>query len=175
MGTKAYVECYEEIKQYEKKNNIFFDYIFHASGTTQAGLIVGQIINKDKRQIIGISIARKKEKGKKIISDSIFEYLDMDNIKYNKEKVKKMIFFNDNYILNGYGSNNNKIETVIKNSLINFGIPLDSTYTGKAFYGMQNYLKENKIENKNILFIHTGGTPLYFNDLERIGNEYTNN
>ena len=50
------------------------------------------------------------------------------------------------------------------------GIPLDTTYTGKAFWGMEKYILENKIEGKNILFIHTGGTPLFFNDLEVLVN-----
>ena len=59
---KAYVNCYNEIKEYEKANHIFFEYIFFASGTgtTQAGLICGQIENADNdRKIIGISIARR--------------------------------------------------------------------------------------------------------------------
>ena len=41
LGTQAYVECYREIEEFEQENHLFFDYIFHASGTgtTQAGLI----------------------------------------------------------------------------------------------------------------------------------------
>ncbi len=53
----------------------------------------------------------------------------------------------------------------IKESMIQYGIPLDSTYTGKGFYGMKQYLKEHQIEGKKVLFIHTGGTPLFFDDL----------
>ena len=61
LGTRAYVDCYEEIKEYEKENGITFDYIFFASGTgtTQAGLVCGKLINNDNRKIVGISIARK--------------------------------------------------------------------------------------------------------------------
>ncbi len=44
-----------------------------------------------------------------------------------------------------------------KNSII-----LDPVYTGKAFYGMSQYIRENKIQGKNILFIHTGGLPIFF-------------
>ena len=47
------------------------------------------------------------------------------------------------------------------------GIPLDMTYTGKAFYGMVKYLEDNQIRDKNILFLHTGGTPLFFDFLEQ--------
>ena len=69
IGTEAYVECYREVKAYEKQNNIHFDYIFLASGTgtTQAGLICGQTLDGDDRQIIGISIARKNPRGQHII------------------------------------------------------------------------------------------------------------
>ena len=49
-----------------------------------------------------------------------------------------------------------------------YGIPLDSTYTGKAFRGMLSYLEENGIHGQKILFIHTGGTPLFFDDLNKI-------
>ena len=41
-------------------------------------------------------------------------------------------------------------------------MPLDPTYTGKAFWGMREYIKKNKIVGKKILFIHTGGTPPVF-------------
>lgn len=46
------------------------------------------------------------------------------------------------------------------------GVYLDMTYTGKAFYGMMKYLQEKNIQGKNILFLHTGGLPLFFDFLE---------
>ena len=166
LGTMAYEECYEEIKEYEKENNIFFDYIFLASGTgtTQAGLVCGQIKNKDRRQIIGISIARKNPRGKEIVINSIKEYVPMVD---EKEISQKTIFI-DTYTGNGYGKENDEILDVIKKSMIKYGIPLDSTYTGKAFGGMKKYICKNSIKGKNILFIHTGGTPLFFDDLRRL-------
>jgi D-cysteine desulfhydrase len=36
---------------------------------------------------------------------------------------------------------------------------------------MKEYIKKNDIKGKNILFIHTGGTPLFFDDLEEVINE----
>ena len=48
------------------------------------------------------------------------------------------------------------------------GIPMDTTYVGKGFYGMEEYIKKMKIIGKNILFIHTGGTPLYFDILNKL-------
>ena len=84
----------------------------------------------------------------------------------NKIIQDKTIFI-DKYIGSGYGKENDEIITTIKEAMIKYGIPLDTTYTGKAFNGMKKYIIENDIRGKNILFIHTGGTPLFFDDLGR--------
>lgn len=167
IGTNAYVQCYDEILAFENKNSIHFDYVFFASGTgtTHAGLVCGQLINKDDKKIIGISIARRNPYGRNVVIESIKDYLTEKNIEIDDECIQNITYFLDDYIETGYGKYNHKILNTIKEVLIKYGIPLDTTYTGKAFYGMQSYLKEKNIVEKNILFIHTGGTPLFFDDL----------
>lgn len=162
LGTEAYVECYNEIISFENENDIEFDKIVLASGTgtTQAGLICGAYINNDDlSRIIGISIARKKDYATNVIKDSVVSYLNKD--------FHNNINLIDKYIGEGYGYFNEDMITLLKEVYKYEGIPLDLTYTGKAFYGMQDIYKENK-KNENILFIHTGGTPLFFDSLEEI-------
>ncbi|MBR0431278.1 pyridoxal-phosphate dependent enzyme [Candidatus Saccharibacteria bacterium] len=164
FGTDAYVDAYNEIKEYEVEHDFTFDYIFLASGTgtTQAGLICGQILNKDfDRKIIGISIARNKEKGEGVIIESIRDYLCKDINDY-----LHCVNFNDEYTLSGYNKHNDKILNVIKKVLLKDGIALNTTYTGKAYYGMLEYIKKNNIMDKNILFLNTGGLPLFFDDMK---------
>lgn len=170
IGTQAYVNAYREILKYEKETGIFFDYIFHTSGTgtTQAGLICGKIINGDKRKIVGISNARMNPYGGQVVLESVKSYLNSTN---KATKLSDEIIFVDDYVLDGYGSYNSEILETIKVVLLNDGIPLDTTYTGKAFWGMKEYITKNNIKNKNILFIHTGGTPLFFDKLEELKNE----
>lgn len=165
MGTDAYVRCYDEIRAYEQDRGVHFDYIFFASGTgtTQAGLVCGQLLNKDKREIIGISIARKNPRGRDVVVESIREYLGDAGIL--EDEIQKKTIFLDDYTGLGYGKQNHAIISAIKDAMCKYGIPLDSTYTGKAFYGMKQYLKDNQIKDKKILFIHTGGTPLFFDDI----------
>ncbi|WP_326907817.1 1-aminocyclopropane-1-carboxylate deaminase/D-cysteine desulfhydrase [Sedimentibacter sp. MB31-C6] len=170
LGTKAYISAYEEIRNYELEKNIHFDYIFHTSGTgtTQAGLVCGQLINKDQRQIVGISNARKNPYGGEVVLDSVNSYMEsigLDNVSPDT------INFIDDYVLDGYGAYNNEIIETIKEALIQEGIPLDTTYTGKGFWGMKEYIKRNQITGKNILFIHTGGSPLFFDDLGVLKND----
>lgn len=168
LGTQAYVECYEEIRKYEKVNECFFDYIFLASGTgtTQAGLVCGQLINADERRIIGISIARKNPRGRQVILDSIHEYLNEWGYGVSENLIENNTIFLDEFTCDGYGKENMQIEETMQEMLIKYGIPMDSTYTGKAFTGMKQYLTQEKIIGKNILFIHTGGTPLFFDYLK---------
>lgn len=167
IGTQAYVECYQEIKRYEQRLGIQFDYIFHASGTgtTQAGLVVGEILSKDLKKIIGISIARNEEKGRKVIFDSIKDYFIEQQLSFDEKEIEEKTLFCDKYISGGYGKSNDEIRNTIIDILSLYGIPLDETYTGKAFWGMKEYLRLNLIDKKNILFIHTGGCPLFFDCL----------
>lgn len=163
VAIQAYKEVYEEIIKQENDKKIHFDYIFLASGTgmTQTGLISGQYEKRHSPRVVGISIARNQQQGiEKIYNNMLTLYNKKD-----AEDIKKIIQFEDQYIADGYGQYNNKIVRVIKEVLMDDGVALNTTYTGKAFWGMLEYIKEKKIKEKNILFINTGGTPLFFNDL----------
>lgn len=167
IGTQAYVEAYREIVQWELENDVHFDYIFHASGTgtTQAGLVCGQLMDEDaSRKIVGISIARPIPKGREIVCASVREYLS--SIHREEFYQDERIIFDDSFICGGYGKSQKEIYDTMRRVLCKEGIPLCATYTGKAFWGMEQYLLRERIIGKNILFLHTGGTPLFFDDLK---------
>ena len=169
-GTQGYVNAYSEICEQEKALGMQFDYIFHASGTgtTQAGLVCGQLIRKDfSRRIVGISIAREKERGREVIRESIRAYMGEDDTKCFQEDV---LIFEDEFRCGGYGMYNDEILEVIYKMMLQEGIPMDTTYVGKAFWGMLRYIEHNHILNKKILFVHTGGTPLFFDKVSLFDN-----
>ncbi|MBR5949779.1 MAG: pyridoxal-phosphate dependent enzyme [Clostridia bacterium] len=170
IGTEAYVQCYDEIKAYESEHGVVFDYVFFASGTgtTHAGLVCGMLMRGDKKHIVGISIARANPRGRNVVIDSIKSYLDSKNLSFSDSDLENSTIFNDDYIGGGYGKDNSLIDAVIERVMNEHGIPLDSTYTAKAFYGMTDMLEKQGIDGKNILFIHTGGTPLFFDDFSRM-------
>lgn len=167
IGTQAYVDCYREIEAYERENDVHFDYIFHASGTgtTQAGLVCGHLMAGDTRSIVGISIARKKPRGEEVVLQSVREYLEAAGMPFSDAQIRQAVTFADEYTGDGYGKSDETVLQTIRCVMINHGIPLDTTYTGKAFAGMLEYLRREHITGKRILFIHTGGTPLFFDDL----------
>ena len=165
-GTEGYVKAYREITEFEKEKDVYFDYVFHASGTgtTQAGLVCGKLLSGDKkRKIVGISIAREQERGREVVKDSIREYLGADFEKLYREEE---LVFTDAYRLGGYGQYHEGVKKMIDGVMRREGIPMDTTYVGKAFWGMCQYVRENRIEDQNILFIHTGGTPLFFDHIK---------
>lgn len=166
-GTESYVKAYREITEYEEKNKIYFDYIFHASGTgaTQAGLVCGKLLAGDtNRKIVGISIAREEGRGREVVKESIREYLGE---KFDTLYTEESLIFTDAYRLGGYGKYDKDVTDTIKKLFESDGVPTDTTYVGKAFYGMCQYIREHGIEGKKILFIHTGGAPLFFDYLDK--------
>lgn len=153
----AYERAYGEIQNYEREQDILFDYIFLASGTgmTQGGLLAGQALYGGKCKIVGISIARNKKNG-------------IEGVERFQNRKKGLegseIYFLDEYLAGGYGVSNEGIRSIIRRMMTDYGIPMDATYVGKAFYGMMEFMKKEK-QGQNVLFLHTGGTPLYFDEL----------
>ncbi len=162
VPVRAYVKVYNEIQNQCIRLGVEFDYIFLATGTgmTQAGLIAGQQLNEGKEKIIGISVARKKEQEEEIVSEYIRAYFKSEDRPYILENINVI----DTYLCGGYGNYGEKISQTIQSVLCKDGIPLDPTYTGKAFYGMIETIIKEKISGK-VLFIHTGGMPLFFDNI----------
>lgn len=170
LGTQAYVDVYNEIVIQEKEKDIRFDILFFAcgTGTTQAGLICGKLMCCDEREIVGISIARNTRRASDVILGSVNDYLTSCG---RSPADGSVVRIDDKYILGGYGKYSPEIVHTIRDVLVHEGIALDTTYTGKAFWGMKDYIKTKNIRGKNILFIHTGGTPLFFDSLREMDNE----
>ncbi len=164
---KAYEKAYEEILSWEKNSGTKLDYIFLASSTnaTQSGLMAGKFKNGSDCNIVGISVSRNEKRGKEVIRNNLIEYAD----RFSRELPygwEKEIFFTDGYMEGGYGAWSDQVAETIRKVYETDGVYLDMTYTGKAFHGMMNYIRENNIRGKNILFLHTGGLPLFFDFLE---------
>lgn len=150
-GGKAYIDAIEELV----KDNINPDYIILASGTgsTQAGIMAGlDKFGFDKTKVIGISVARERERGKKIIKEFYNELL----MNYNIEGLNRKVIFYDDWLYGGYEKKTEKLESFVDEIARKYGLFIDTTYTGKAFKALYDFLDNNEISGK-ILFWHTGG------------------
>ena len=154
-AANAYEKAYREILEFEKEEGIRFRRIFLASGTgmTQGGLIRGQKKYGGDTEITGISISRDIKTGAPAVA--AYGNVDIEEVE-----------FLDDYRLGGYGKCDESVKETIRDMMKYNGIPMDTTYTGKAFTGMLKWLKANGKDEENILFIHTGGTPLFFDGID---------
>src|SRR5699024_1044837 len=116
--------------QQEEKFESTFSHIFHASGTgtTQAGLVAGKLLNQKNTNIIGISVARNKKRGSEVIGGSILSYLSQ----YEKEYLynRDVLCFIDDYVAKGYADIYPEIPSTIKPVVKQSSILLDTVYTG---------------------------------------------
>lgn len=163
VPVRAYAQAYREISDWEAREGIRFDYCFVSSGTgmTQAGLMCGGILARSQTKVVGISVARNKERGESEVRKYIRAYLGIRD-----ELCEEEVEFSDEYLCGGYGKYDEALVSTAKALLVNEGIPSDLTYVGKGFSGMLKYLSERGVRNKKVLFIHTGGTPLFFDDMK---------
>lgn len=129
-----------------------FDVIFSAlgSGGTIAGLAAGLSLLRKKPHLIGVNVTKRlKEFFYERIS-SIIE--DMKKMKIHVEKLDYEII--DEFSGPDYAVPSKSDVEVIKTIAKLEGIVLDPVYTGKAFRGMIEVMKDS---GKKVLFIHTGG------------------
>lgn len=152
-GGVSFVEAVEELaRQIEMP-----DYIFHASGTgsTQAGIVVGlDRVGWSSVNCVGISVARQYERGRQVIAElanMLAEHYGM------KEKYDDRILFNTDYLYGGYEQYTPEMDEYLKKAMKETGLVFDTTYSGKAFYGMMDIIKKKGLKEKKIVFWHTGG------------------
>ena len=165
-GLHGYVETAAEIKHQARLPEGRFDYLFLATGTgtTQAGLLIGNYLHRCAETIIGISVEPTSQQGEQEIKECLKDYCQHHNLP--AELIYQDLILLDDYIGAGYGIiEDNLIETVSRVAREE-AILLDPVYTAKAFRGMVNFLKKKQIRNKKVLFLHTGGLPILLSSSE---------
>lgn len=166
LGAMGFVDAIKELTAQIEEQKLQIDAIFFASssGGTQAGMQLGKMLYNLKTKLYPISIDKSKLAGvslDKVVFSIINEGIDKLNL--NKEISLKECSLIENYNDASYGeiteNEVNAIDLLAKSE----GILLDPVYTGRAFYGMLDMLKNKKLpENSTILFWHTGGIPANF-------------
>lgn len=157
IGTLGYVDAYQEILDYEDKNNITFDTIICAvgSGGTYAGLYIANELKQKHKDIIGINVCDNEDYFKNEIHHIILDTLPLLKVDKIDESHIHII---DGYVGKGYAQSQKVELDEIKKLAILEGIILDPVYTGKAYFGLLHEIEKGTFDRaENILFIHTGG------------------
>lgn len=157
VPTAAYVPVYEEIHAQGD-----FDVIALACGTgmTLAGLLCGRKLGGGSERILGVSVARDAQNATNY------------TLAYGNAWKADLLCAEDVEIIDdfrrAYGVYGEDVENTIRQMMRQYGVPMDGTYVGKAYAGLREIAKREEWQNKKVLFIHTGGTPLFFDAADRI-------
>jgi len=124
------------------------DVVIVASGTgaTHGGLAAAASLGGVAPRVVGISVARPWDRGVHAVEEAAAWAGATD----------AAVEFDDSFRAGGYGPGDDlTLEAVALGW--RYGLPLDSTYTGKAFSGLLAYARQGYLKSSRVLFWHTGG------------------
>ncbi len=156
----AYYAAYDEILQQEKQQGLQFERMFLACGTgmTYGGLLAGSMAHARRQDIIGVSVARTREQAFHHVQKYMNSLAEGGAERIHIEHAAML----------DYGKYNQTVTETIQHVMKHFGIALDPIYTAKAYCAMLDYIRRHAVKYEQILFIHTGGTPLFFDHIKEI-------
>lgn len=165
-GTMGFVNSVKELQDQLIEQNLAIDYIFFASssGGTLAGLALGKELFGMDSELIPINID-KNEIPDLTLEEKILSLLNGGTKLLNLNRNYDLTDINlvRDYDKPGYGVITQNEKDALSELAISEGILLDPVYSGRAFYGMMDFLKNRKIpSHSNVLFWHTGGLPANF-------------
>ncbi|MDR2136747.1 MAG: D-cysteine desulfhydrase [Synergistaceae bacterium] len=162
-GALGYVACAQEILQQAFEMGIDFEAVVLVSGSagTHAGMLAGMIGNNAKISVVGISVSRGKETQSPKVLDLTRRLLDKLEVDVQHFSDDVIVF--DEYVGPGYGVPTEGMIEAVKLVARTEAILLDPVYTGKAMAGMIELIGKGHFAGaKNLLFLHSGGTPALY-------------
>jgi D-cysteine desulfhydrase family pyridoxal phosphate-dependent enzyme len=160
-GAAGYVAAVEELAEQLKRDSALvdhFDTIVFASssGGTQAGLALGvAALNMDMR-VLGISVDEDADELKAWVAE--LANATADQLELTTQLTPDDIDVDDGYLGGGYAVVGDAEREAITVAARTEGLLLDPVYTGRAFAGLLDRIKQGKHhEGERILFWHTGG------------------
>ena len=152
------MDCVIELIAQVKSKYITFDSIIMATGSagTQAGLVVGSKITKSNIPVLGVGVNAPKEaqeeKVFKLASD-LSDFMGLPSLVSRDDIVANCDYVGDGYGIPTLGMNKALLQLARLEGLL-----FDPVYSGKGLAGMIDLIGKGYFENqKNIVFIHTGG------------------
>ena len=162
-GALGYVSCAQELLQQSFDMGVNFDHIICPSGSTgtHAGVLSGILGNNANIPVTGISVNRKKE----IQTDAVFNLTQrtMDLLDCENKPTKDKVVVFDDYVGPGYSLPTQSMVDAVQLLARTEAILMDPVYTGKTMAGFLDLIRKGYFEGcKNVLFLHTGGSPALF-------------
>jgi len=170
VGAAAFADGYAELMEQCQQAGVSPRYVFCATGSggTQAGLVAGHHLVGDQAQVVGIAVSRKNDEYEAYCAElcnKALAWLGSD------ARVSAADFTVDRgYYLPGYEQPSEAASDAIRLLARTEGLMLDPVYTGKAFAGLLDWVKQGKVKpGDTVVFWHTGGATALFSEKEIVG------
>ncbi len=171
-GIWGYISAAGELAADFARHNLKPQAIVHATGSggTQAGLMLGCYLHGIDTPVKAYAVCDSSAYFERKVSADLSQWQEKYSPTIDVGALKANTC--DRYIGPGYGQADAAVFTFIKQLAAMEGILLDPVYTGKAFYGLVEDIKQGKYasgDNADIVFVHTGGLFGLFAQQQNLG------
>ncbi|WP_101756985.1 D-cysteine desulfhydrase family protein [Oceanicoccus sp. KOV_DT_Chl] len=162
IGLWGYIACCEELKTDFANANIQPKHIISATGSggTQGGLTAGSALFNLGAQVHGINVCDDEQYFLNKVHQDLLQwqqwYAGLLPADFSIEQLAVSVI--DGYVGRGYAQASAEVFATIKHVAQLEGLILDPVYTGKAFDGMIDQIRQGRFaDSEDIVFVHTGG------------------
>ena len=163
IGAIGYVACAQETFQQLFEMNLSIDHVVVPSGSagTHAGMVTGFVGTNAQIPITGINVSRPKDVQEKIVHD--LTLLTAERVGVSQAIPRDSVTCFDDYVGPGYSRPTEGMIEAVKLLASTEAILLDPVYSGKTMAGCIDLIRKGHFEGcKDILFLHTGGSPALY-------------
>lgn len=169
LGALGYYDCALELDRQAKEMGLEGARVIDTVGSmgTFAGLYLGLKDIRSSLHLTGIAIMPFNEKSIKNLEQYIKDVKDTYGM--DAEVKPDDIDLETGYVRGGYNLPSEEVRKAVGLMASKEGILMDPCYTGKAFAGIVDMVREGKIkQGEKVIFIHTGGMPGLYTPAHRV-------
>lgn len=158
LGVWGYIRAAGEIGQQLERMQLEIDVIITAvgSGGTCAGLLIGGKLAGLAGRVTGFNVCDTADRFRDLIGRLAAETIGRYRLPVQLEADDVDLI--DGYVGRGYALSRPEELELIRTVARTEGIFLDPVYTGKAFFGLADQIRQGRFgKGHRILFMHTGG------------------
>jgi len=157
-GVWGYVAACQELRQDFARAGIRSPQLITATGSggTQAGLIAGNALFDLEATVWGVNVCDDNAYFQAKIRHDLEQWEHRYRVGLAVQELPIQLL--TGYVGEGYGIADPKVWETIRWAARHEGLVLDPVYTGKAFHGLVQELRQGRLDpERDVIFVHTGG------------------
>jgi len=167
LGALGYVRCAQETMEqlFHESLDIHTMIVPSGSAGTHAGMVVGMYGTNTNIPVLGVNVSRPKELQEEHVYKLVRATAELVGLK-QEIPASSVTCFGD-YVGPGYSLPTDSMIEAVKLLACTEGILLDPVYSGKAMAGLVDLVRKDTFpKGSNILFLHTGGSPVLYSYMD---------